>query len=297
MKTTRTPARRLLTVLVATFLVAGCGPGGASTQEATDRAEARAARTVGAYAPVNGLDLYYEIHGVGRPLVLLHGGGSTITTSFGRVLPALAATRQVIAVELQGHGHTADIERPLSFEQDADDVAALLRHVGIDRADFYGYSNGGNTALQIAIRHPSLVRRLVVAAGFFDDDGLDPEIRASFQRPATPADMPAELREAYEEVAPHPEHLPALVTKLVTRMRDFEGWPRDDLRSIDAPTLILIGDADVVRPEHAVEMFRLIPHAQLAVLPGTDHMTLVKRADLLLPIIPAFLDAPTSSAE
>lgn len=283
MNTTRRPTPRLLAALVASSLVTGCAPGGASTQEASDRA-------VGAYAPVNGLDLYYEIHGVGRPLVLLHGGGSTITTSFGSVLPALAATRRVIAVELQGHGHTADVDRPLSFEQDADDVAALLRHLGIDRADVYGYSNGGNTALQIAIRHPSLVRRLVVAAGFFDEEGLDPEVRETFERSATPADMPAELRAAYEDVAPHPEHLPVLVTKLVTRMREFEGWPRADLRSIEAPTLILIGDADVVRPEHAVEMFRLIPNARLAVLPGTDHMQLVKRADLLLPILTGFLD-------
>lgn len=244
------------------------------------------------YAEVNGLRMYYEVHGAGgTPLVLLHGGGSTIETSFGKVLAPLAKTRQVIAFEQQGHGRTADVDRPFTFEQSADDTAALLRHLKIERADFYGYSNGGSIALQTAIRHPSLVRKLVVAAAMYRNDGLIPGLRESLKT-ATPESMPAELREAYLKVAPNPQALPEFVAKCARRMLDFKDWPAEDIRSIRAPTLILIGDSDVVRPEHAVEMFRLLPHGQLAILPGTDHMALVNRDDLLLDLIAPFLDAP-----
>lgn len=252
-------------------------------------------RATRGYAPVNGLRIYYEVHGnpddPGTPLVLLHGGGSTIETSFGAVLPALARSRRVIAFEQQGNGRTADVDRPFTFEQTADDTAALLRHLKIARADFYGYSNGGSVALQMAIRHRPLVRKLVVAAAMFRSDGLDPALLESL-RHATPDNMPPELRDAYLKVAPHPEHLPVMVAKSVRRMLEFKDWPAEDIRAITAPTLVLIGDADVVRPEHAVEMFRLLPHGRLAVFAGTDHMALVKRADLLLSTIPPFLDAP-----
>src|SRR5574341_219435 len=245
----------------------------------------------GNYASVNGLKMYYEIHGTGQPLVLLHGGGSTIETSFGKVLPSFAKTRQVIAFEQQGHGHTADVDRPFSFEQSADDAAALLQCLKIERADFFGYSNGGHIALQIAIRHPNLVRKLVVAAAMFKRDGVYPEFW-EIMKHATPEGMPAELREAYLRVAPHPEQFRSFSDKGVKRMLEFKDWRPEDIQSIDAPTMIMIGDADIVRPEHAVEMFRLLPHAQLAVLPGTDHMTLVKRADWQVSMIEAFLDAP-----
>jgi pimeloyl-ACP methyl ester carboxylesterase len=245
------------------------------------------------YAPVNGLQLYYEVHGTGgTPLVLLHGGGSTIETSFGQVLPSLAKTRQVIAFEQQGHGRTADIlERPFTFEQSADDAAALLRYLRIEKADFFGFSNGGSIALQIAIRHPELVRKLVVASAMFKRDGLPPGFWESMKH-ATPLSMPAELRDAYLRVAPHPEQLATFHDKSAKRMLEFKDWPSESIRSIDAPTLVLTGDADVVRPEHAVEMFRLLPHGQLAVLPDADHAAVMNRADLLLKIVPAFLDAP-----
>jgi pimeloyl-ACP methyl ester carboxylesterase len=248
------------------------------------------------YAPVNGLKMYYEIHGTAKggdpPLVLLHGGGSTIDTSFGQVLPSFAKARQVIAFEQQGHGRTADIvDRPYRFEQSADDAAALLRHLRIERADFFGYSNGGNVALQVAIRHPALVRKLVVASAMFRRDGLPPEFWESM-RHATLENMPAELREAYLRVAPHPEQLSTFHDKCVKRMLEFRDWPPEAIRSIRGPTLILVGDRDVVRPEHAVEMFRLLPNAQLAVLPGTDHMTFVRRADWQVSMIEAFLDPP-----
>jgi pimeloyl-ACP methyl ester carboxylesterase len=220
------------------------------------------------YAPVNGLKMYYEVHGAGRPLILLHGGGSTIETTFGKVLPALAKTRQIIAFEQQGHGRTADVaDRPFSFEQSADDTAALLEHLKVDKADLFGFSNGGNIALQVAIRHPGKVRKLVVASAMFKRDGLYPEVW-EFMKRATLENMPKELQEAYRKVAPHPEQLQAFHDKCVKRMLDFKDWRPEDLRSIEAPTLLMIGDADSVRPEHAVEMFRLLPHAKLAVFPG-----------------------------
>jgi pimeloyl-ACP methyl ester carboxylesterase len=254
----------------------------------------------GRYAAVNGLDVYYEIHGPAEgetpPLVLLHGGGSTIDTSFGEVLPSLAKTRRIVAFEQQGHGHTADVDRPFSFTQSADDAAALLRHLGIERADFFGYSNGGNIALQIALRHSDLVRRLVIASAFYRRDGLHPELWESMEQ-ATLESMPAELRQAYLETSPHPERLPLFHDKCARRMLEFEDWPPEVLRSIAAPTLVLVADGDVVRPEHAVEMFRLLPQAQLAVLPGTDHMTIVKRADWLVSMMEAFLDAPVPEPE
>jgi pimeloyl-ACP methyl ester carboxylesterase len=252
------------------------------------------------YAPVNGLQMYYEIHGAADgktpPLVLLHGGGSTIETSFGKVLPSFAKTRQVIAFEQQGHGHTADIvDRPFTFEQSADDAAALMQHLKIERADFFGYSNGGNIALQIAIRHPDRVRKLVVASAMFKRDGLYPEFWESMKN-ATLESMPEELKDAYRKAAPHPEQLPTFHDKCAKRMLEFKDWRPQDIRSIEAPTLVMIGDGDIVRPEHAVEMFRLLPHAQLAVLPGTDHMTLVQRADWQVSMIGVFLDAPMPQA-
>jgi pimeloyl-ACP methyl ester carboxylesterase len=247
------------------------------------------------YAPVNGLKIYYEIHGVAGsrnpPLVLLHGGGDTIETSFGHVLPALARTRQIIAFEQQGFGHTADIaERPFSFEQSADDTAALLAYLHVSRADLFGFSNGGTIALQVAIRHPQVVRKLVVASGFFKRDGGCPWFWDSFANVQL-KDMPKELQEAYLKVAPHPGNLQSFFDKCVQRMRDFKDIPDDAIRGITAPTLVVVGDADVVRPEHAVETFRLCTHAQLAVLPGTDHMKVMSRSEWLVPMVGEFLDA------
>jgi pimeloyl-ACP methyl ester carboxylesterase len=247
------------------------------------------------YAPISGLRLYYEIHGDAdperAPLVLLHGGGDTIQTSFGLILPELAGKRQVVAFEQQGYGHTADIaDRPFSFEQSADDTAALLDYLHLGRADLFGFSNGGTIALQVAIRHPQLVRKLVVASGFFSHAGADPAFWNGFAS-ATLDVMPKELRDAYLEVAPHPEDLQSMFDKAVQRMRTFKDIPEDKIRSISAPTLVVCGDADVVRPEHAVEEFRLLPHAQLAILPGTEHMKVTARSSWLAPMIEEFLGA------
>jgi pimeloyl-ACP methyl ester carboxylesterase len=198
---------------------------------------------------------------------LLHGGGSTIDTTFGRILPALARSRQVIAFEQQGHGRTADVDRPFSFAQSAEDTAALLQALDIDSADFFGFSNGGHIALEVAIRHSGLVHKLIVASAGISRDGHYAEFW-QFMEQAKLETMPVELRDAYVRLSPHPERLPTFFEKSVKRMRGFEGWPLDKIRSIESPTLVLVGDADNVRPEHAVEMFRLLPSGRLAILPG-----------------------------
>lgn len=247
------------------------------------------------YAPFDNLKLYYEIHGGSNParppLVLLHGGGDTIQTSFGHVLPQLARNRRVIAFERQGYGHTADIaDRPFSFEQAADDTAALLKYLHISQADLFGFSNGGTIALQVAIRHPQVIRKLVIASGFFSRDGADPAFWNGFAT-VTLNDMPKELSDAYLEVAPHPDNLQSMFDKAVQLMRDFKDIPADKIHAISAPALILCGDSDVMRPEHAVEEFRLLPHAQLAVLPGTNHMQVTTRTSWIVPMIEEFLHA------
>jgi pimeloyl-ACP methyl ester carboxylesterase len=205
--------------------------------------------------------------------------------------------RQVIAFEEQGFGHTADIaDRPFSFVQSADDTAALLRHLDISEADIFGFSNGGTIVLQVAIRRPPSVRKLVVASGFFQREGSSyPWFWEGFAG-ATLESMPKELPEAYLAMAPHPENLQSFFDKCVERMRNFQDIPADAIRSIAAPTLVVVGGADVMRPEHAVETFRLLQHAQLAVLAGTDHMALMRRASWLVPMVREFLDAPMPKA-
>jgi pimeloyl-ACP methyl ester carboxylesterase len=258
------------------------------------------------YAPVNGLNMYYEIHGTGSPLVVLHGAYMTIEL-MGELVPGLARSRQVIAVEFQGHGHTADIDRPIAYEQLADDTAALLRHLGIGHADVYGYSLGGGVALQVAIRHPGLVRKLVVVSASHTSDGMYPEVLAAIEQITPEAFDGTPWREAYDRTAPRPGAFPALVAKLKELDLTPFAWPPEAVRAITAPTLIVIGDADGTRPEHAVEMFRLrgggvfgdlagLPASQLAVLPGTTHLGLLDRAEWLLAMVPPFLDAPPPEA-
>jgi pimeloyl-ACP methyl ester carboxylesterase len=267
------------------------------------------ARGAGNHASVNGLEMYYEIHGTGQPLVLLHGAFSAIGTSFGEVLPSLAERRQVIAFELQAHGRTADIDRPLSIEQMADDVAAALRQLGIEEADIFGYSTGASVALHLVIRHPDVVRKLVLASVTDNLGGVHPGLMEGL------ADMKPEMmfgspwHEEYTRIAPNPDDFATLFAKKTQMDRNLKDVPAEVIESIEAPTLLIIGDSDLVRPEHAVEMFRLLgggvfgdtpaglPSSQLAVLPGTSHVTVMSRADLLLSILPPFLDAPMPKAE
>ena len=220
------------------------------------------------YAPVNGIRMYYEIHGEGqRPVVLIHGGGSTIESSFHYLLPLLAAHRRVIAVELQAHGRTSDRDSPESFQQDADDVAALLRYLQIGKADFLGFSNGSSTVLQIAIRHPDLVDKIVPISGVYRRDGLVPGFFESMPK-ATLDVMPAILREDFLKETPDTAKLLVMFQKDKQRMMDFKDWSDDDLRSIKAPAMIISSDRDVIMPEHTLRIARVIPGARLVILPG-----------------------------
>ncbi|HVV88495.1 MAG TPA: alpha/beta hydrolase [Kofleriaceae bacterium] len=246
------------------------------------------------HADLDGLHLYYEDHGAGRPLVLMHGGGSTIQTSFGALLPELARGHRVIAVEQQGHGHTADLDRPFSFEQMADDTAALLDRLGVRNADILGFSAGGMTALQVAVRHPQLVRRLVICSGFHAHAGLLPALRELFRAPPDPGAMPAPLREAYLAAAPQPD-LDRFVAKTMAMMDGFADLPDEALRAITAPTLVLQGDRDVILPEHALALSRLVAHGQLAIVPGAAHGAYLGVAEL--PADPALVAIGTAIIE
>lgn len=253
------------------------------------------------YAPVNGIEMYYEITGRpdGIPLVLLHGGGSTIETTFARVRPAFAARRRVIAVEEQGHGRTTDRDAPVAFESSADDVAALLRHLGVERADVFGFSNGGSIALQLAIRHPGLVRKLVFASAMTKRDGAHPQLW-EFMRTAAFSNMPQVLKDAFLRVNPDEQQLRTMHDKDAARMQAFTDVPDDDVRSVAVPTLIVLGDRDIVRPEHAIELTRLLPDARLLMLPAghgdyigeaVTTQTATRYPELTAALIEEFLDA------
>lgn len=219
------------------------------------------------YAQVNGLNMYYEIHGDGFPLVLIHGGGSTIGTTFGRILPVLAQTHKVIAVEMQAHGHTADIDRPLSFEQDADDIAALLKQLHIAKADVLGFSNGASTTLEIAIRHPQLVNKIIVASTMYKRAGAQPWFFDVMAK-ATFEEMPQPFKDAFLAINPDKDALYAMYNRDVTRMQNFTDIKEEDIKAIKAPALVISGNQDVCTLDHALEMSRLLQYAQLAIFPG-----------------------------
>ncbi|HUI89605.1 MAG TPA: alpha/beta hydrolase [Anaerolineales bacterium] len=260
----------------------------------------------GKYANVNGLNMYYEVYGKGQPLLLLHGGFGTISM-FDAILPTLAENRQAIGVEWQGHGHTADIDRPFSFEQLADDVAALINHLKLENADLLGYSLGGGVALQTAIRHPDLIRRLVVVSAPCKSDGWYAEVHAgqkSIHAESAKAWVGSPMHQAYVSVAPKPDDWIQFVAKASRMVGQDYDWSKDPA-SIKAPMMIAVGDADAVRPAHAVEFFELrgggqreagwdrsgMPNARLAILPGITHYDIITSPALAEAVI-SFLDAP-----
>src|SRR5215469_9891534 len=240
------------------------------------------------YAPVNGLQLYYEIRGSGRPLVLLHGGLLTADLNFGPLLEPLAASRQVIAVELQGHGHTADPGRPMTIEALASDVVGLLDHLGIAEADIFGFSLGGLVAYALALGAPARVRRLIIASA----DAHRPPGRESAPIAEdclpTQADFQA-MREAYEAVAPDPTRFEESAAKTSALVHEMPGWT-DELRSLLSPIMLIFGDRDFSPLPDVVELFGLLPNAQLAVLPGTTHVGVTRRPGEVLALITPFLD-------
>lgn len=214
--------------------------------------------------------MYYQVYGKGdgTPLVLLHGGGSTIDVTWSRILPHLTRGRKVIALEEQAHGRTSDRDAPVRHESSADDVAALLKYLHVPKADLFGFSNGAGVALQVAIRHPEIVRKLVFASYMTKKAGAPPQFWDFMNRQASFSNMPQPLKEAFLKVTPDMQKLRTMCEKDIDRMRHFKDVPDHDVKSIHAPTLILLGDRDVPKPEHAAELSREIADARLVILPG-----------------------------
>jgi len=248
------------------------------------------------YASVNGLKMYYEIQGAGRPLVLLHGGLCTIEVCLERIRQPFEKTRRTIAIEQQAHGRTADIDRPLSIEQMTEDTAALLRQLKIRNADIFGYSIGGSITLGIAAKHPDLVRKAAIFGTAYNNEGMVPGLVDNIKK-LKADEVPKQFYDGYVKVAPDPKQWPALVAKVANMVPNSKGFAPEDVRAIKAPTMIMIGDSDIVRPEHAVEMFRLHQHSQLAVLPGASHFAPMERPDWIVSMTKAFFAAPMPKAK
>jgi pimeloyl-ACP methyl ester carboxylesterase len=246
------------------------------------------------YADVNGLHMYYETYGEGTPLVLLHGGMLNIQLNFGALIPTLAKKHRVIGVEMQGHGRTADIDRPISPALLASDVVGLLDRLGINRAHVLGHSMGGAVTMELAVSHPDRVRSVVPISVSVRPDGLHPDL----SDPSTYATSPimptqqdfTDFRTEYDRLSPQPEHFDEFFAKMSATAADLKGWSDDQLTVIAAPVLLVQGDRDFTTNEHAALMQRLIPGSQLAILPNTTHMQVTRRPDLLLPILDAFLE-------
>ncbi len=261
------------------------------------------------YAPVNGLQMYYEVHGSGgTPLLLLHGGLFNIDLQFGALIPGLAATRQVIAADFQGHGRTNDVDRPLRSADLAADVVGLLRHLGIARADVFGFSVGGATALHLAIKNPELVGKLIVSSASFHPDGDRKENSEAVGSLTVELIAGTPMEQEYRAKSPHPDKLQDLLDKLGTFDEGFTGWSDADIMGISSPTLITVGDCDAVTLDHAVKFLQLrggdvngdfvgVPASQLAVFPGTTHFFGLARTELVLDVVLRFLDAPTPETE
>jgi pimeloyl-ACP methyl ester carboxylesterase len=298
---------------VKTVAAAGMSPAAPTVAHARAATPEGTPMTVAApktgYAPVNGLEMYYEIHGEGgMPLVLLHGGLFNIDLQFGELIPGLAATRQVIAADFQAHGRTNDIDdRPLTVPNLASDVVGLLQHLGIAQVDMFGYSVGGAVTTEIAVRHPELVRKIVVSSSSFTLDGDRGENTEAVD--ALTVDMIAgtPMEQDYLAKSPHPEKLQQLLDKIGRFSHDFTGWSEAEIQGIAAPTLITVGDCDMVRLDHAVRFLQLrggdvngdfagVPASQLAVLPGTTHFFGLSRPSLVKELVVPFLDAPMPEA-
>ena len=262
------------------------------------------------YAPVNGLKMYYEIHGSGEPLLLLHGGAGS-TEMFSRLMPTLSGGRQVVAADLQGHGRTADIDRPLSYEVMADDVAALTDHLRFGKVDLMGYSLGGGVALRTAIQHPEAVRKLVLVSAPFRRDGWYPEVLAAMSRSgpeSAEAMKQSPMYKLYSRTAPRVQDWPVLFTKLGVMLRQNYDWT-EEVAAMKAPTLLVFGDADSVPTAHAAEFFELLggdrkeagwdgsgmSGARLSILPGVTHYNILASPALLSSVIPFLNDSRSRS--
>jgi pimeloyl-ACP methyl ester carboxylesterase len=281
----------MLRSLVIAVVLVVCGPAAAQAQ------------SFGNFAGVNGMQMYYEVSGEGDPLIVLHGAYMHIP-SMGEIIPALAETHRVYALELQGHGRTTDIDRPITYQNLADDVAAFMDAIGLEKADVFGYSMGANTGLQLAIRHPEKVDQLIAASVSYDVEGWQPAFREFLPQLTVEMMTSMPFAEDYKKLAADPEGFPALVEKLIALEHEPMAWEKE-VRELKAPVLIITGDADMVTLEHSVAMFRLLggggmgdmgkplPASRLAVLPATSHTAVIGQADLLQNIIEPFLMGQT----
>jgi pimeloyl-ACP methyl ester carboxylesterase len=258
---------------------------------------------VGDRVEVNGMQMYYEVSGAGDPLIVLHGAYMNIP-SMGAIIPRLAETHKVYALELQGHGRTTDIDRPITYPNLADDVAAFMDALGLEQADVFGYSMGAVAGLQLAIRHPERVDKLVAASVAYDVEGWQPEFKAAIPQMTVEMILEMPFAEDYRRLAPDPDGFPALAEKLIALEREPMAW-EEQVSAMTTPVLIITGDADVATLEHSVALFRLLgggvmgdmgkplPASRLAVLPATSHTAIIKQPDLLHAFIEPFLNGVT----
>jgi pimeloyl-ACP methyl ester carboxylesterase len=258
------------------------------------------------YADINGLKMYYEVYGQGKPIVLVHGSFMSIPMNWSHIIPLLAKDRKVIVAEMQGHGRTRDISRDISYEGMADDMSGLLRHLKIDSADIVGYSMGGGIAFQVAVRHPEQVRRLVVLSGAYAHDGWWPDVEASFATFTADMFKGTPIQKQYDSLGNDPAHFPEFFKKVISIDLNRYDWSKD-VKNIQAPIFMAIGDADGVRYEHALELFRTkgggkmgdlhgLPKSRLAIIPGTTHIGMMQRTNWLIPMITDFLDSDLNAA-
>lgn len=261
------------------------------------------AQAAGRRIQVNGMQMYYEVSGRGDPLIVLHGAYMNIQ-SMGAIIPRLAKTHRVYALELQGHGRTTDIDRPITYPNLADDVAAFMDAVGLEKADVFGYSMGAAVGLQLAIRHPAKVNKLVAASVSYDAEGWQPEFKAFIPQMKVEMFLDMPFAKDYRKIAPNPEGFPELVRKLIALEKEPMKWG-EDVKALKTPVLIITGDADGATLEHSVAMFRLLggggmgdmgkplPASRLAVLPATSHTAVITQPDLLHAFIEPFLKGKT----
>lgn len=295
--------KHILFLAFITLLLASCGSG-TTQKDAPVKIDTVVKPSDTGYAEINGLKLYYEVYGQGKPLVLLHGSFMNIPMNWGQIIPMLAKDRKVIVTELQGHGRTRDIAREISYEGMADDVAGLLNHLKIDSADILGYSMGGGVAFQFAIRHPQQLRRLVILSGVYAHNGWWPEAEAALATITADVFKGSPIQTQYDSLGNDPAHFPEFVKKVIGADLKTYDWSKE-VKNIKAPIFMVIGDADGVKYEHALELIRMkgggqmgdlhgLPKSRLAVLPGTTHVGMLQHAKWWVPMVTDFLDSDLS---
>jgi pimeloyl-ACP methyl ester carboxylesterase len=282
------------TILLATIALVYC------TTFFTNAQTSKTLKSSG-YAPVNGLKMYYEIHGEGKPLVLLHGSYMNIDMNWSAIIPELAKTRKVIALEMQGHGRTNDANREFSFEGLADDVAGLMQYIKIDSADILGYSLGGTVAYSLAIRHPKKVNKLIIISSAFRHDGWTVASREIFQSMTAEFFEATPIKTDYDRLSPDKAHWKEFMAKMIAFDKKTYDLGAANVGKIKSPVLLISGDNDGVDLNHIAEMYRLagggvmadmvgLPKSRLAIIPGMSHVTLMMQTDKLVGIILPFLN-------